>query len=819
MTRFRLYLIILLSFSALTLAGCESEDEKAERYYQSGLTLLEQGDKERAIIELRNVFDHDGFHKEARLLYAGLALELGRTQEAYGQYLRLIEQYPDTIEARVALTEMAIVSNSWDEVKRHGEAAVALAPDRPDVQAISISMQYRQAALAQDAVSRRDIAAAAASVLEKTRRANMPDNAALVRVVIDNFMQSEEPGQALTAVDSALERAPLAEDLNLLKVHLLAETEDIEGTGTHLQNMVEMFPENAQVKQALIGWYLSQGDVAGAEAFLRAQAGDDTAPTEGHVPVIQLLQATQGPEAARAELERLRAANEGTENGRFYAGMIASMDFQTGDRDKAIADMRAAVDASDQSPEKIRLQVMLAQMLLGTGAQEDANALIDTVLENDASNVPALRMRAARLIDEDKPGEAIGALRAALDQNPRDADTLTLMAQAHERDGDTDLVGERLALAMDASDNAVPEVLRYAKFLIGQNRQQVAVTVLEDARRRTPGNIQLIGALANLHLQTGDWQQARVVVQELSRMNTPQALQAATELEARILQGENRTEESLTLLQEQLGDQTDTSATQKIRAIGLIVQTQIRGGKTDAARTTLDEALADSPDSPDLRMLSATLHAISQEFDQAEAIYRALMEEFPQSELPVRLLVNLLSGSGRPEDARATLDKALEIRPDQPNLMWMQASFLERAGDIDGAIAVYEKLYDANSNSLVAANNLASLITTHRDDPDSLTRAANIVRRMRGTRVPAFQDTYGWIAYRRDNFDEALEYLEPAAKAMTEDVLVQYHLGMTYAALGRNAEAKAQLEKTLEMAGDSPLPQLDRARETLAGLD
>lgn len=819
MTRFRLFLIMLLSCSVLTLAGCESDEDKAERYYQSALTLLEQGDKERAVIELRNVFDYDGFHKQARLLYADLVLDLGRPQEAYGQYLRLVEQYPETLDARLTLARMAMAQNNWPEVERHGAAALELAPDQPEVKAVDISLKYRQAALDRDAAIQAEVAAQAEALLEEIRASGAHDNDGLVRVIIDNYIQSEQPGKALGAVNAALERAPMAEDLNLLKAQLLAKAGDIEGTGAHLQKMVEMFPENTEVKQALIRWYLSQKDVDGAETFLRAQAGADDGPTEGHVTVVQLLQGAKGPEAAQAELLRLQEANESTENGRFYAGMLASMTFQNGKRDEAIADIRAILDASEEGTQKIRLQVMLAQMLLETGATSDAYALVDTILGADAGNVFALRMQAARLIDEDNSGAAIVALRAALDQNPRDADTLTLMAQAHERDGDTDLVGERLALAMEASGNATPEVLRYAKFLIGQNRQQVAVTVLEDARRRTPGNIQLIGVLANLHLQTGNWQQARTVAQDLRNINTPQALQAATELEARILQGQNRTEESLALLQEQLGDQTGASASQKIRAIGMIAQTQIRSGKINAARTTLDEALADTPDTPDLRMLSATLHAISQEFDQAEAIYRDLIEQFPESELPVRLLVNLLSSLGRPDEARATLGKALETQPDQPNLMWMQASFLERAGDIDGAIAVYERLYDTNSNNLVAANNLASLITTHRDDPDSLARAANIVRRMRNTKVPAFQDTYGWIAYRRDNFDEALEYLEPAAAALAEDILAQYHLGMTYAALGRTADAKAQLEKALELGGDSPLPQLERARETLADLE
>ena len=42
---------------------------------------------------------------------------------------------------------------------------------------------------------------------------------------------------------------------------------------------------------------------------------------------------------------------------------------------------------------------------------------------------------------------------------------------------------------------------------------------------------------------------------------------------------------------------------------------------------------------------------------------------------------------------------------------------------------------------------------------------------------------------------------------------------MTYVALNQTDDAKAQLEKTLEIAGDSPLVQFEQAREALAGLE
>jgi tetratricopeptide (TPR) repeat protein len=149
----------------------------------------------------------------------------------------------------------------------------------------------------------------------------------------------------------------------------------------------------------------------------------------------------------------------------------------------------------------------------------------------------------------------------------------------------------------------------------------------------------------------------------------------------------------------------------------------------------------------------------------------------------------------------------------------MKATELEQANDIDGAIAVYEQLYAEDTSNMIIANNLSSLITAHRSDPESLERAFAIARRLRGIDVPAFQDTYGWIEYRRGNYEEALANLEPAAKGLPQDPLVQYHLGMTYLALDRKEDARKQLELALEIAGDSPLPQFAEARKQLETLD
>jgi len=148
------------TFLALITAGslsfCDNAEERADRHFQSGLELLEEGDVDRALVEFRNVFKLDGQHREARLQYAEAERARGNLRESYGQYLRLIEQYPDSLEGQRALAELALESNNWDEARKYGGAAAELAPDDRLVQAINTTLAYRDAIAANDATAQRE---------------------------------------------------------------------------------------------------------------------------------------------------------------------------------------------------------------------------------------------------------------------------------------------------------------------------------------------------------------------------------------------------------------------------------------------------------------------------------------------------------------------------------------------------------------------------------------------------------------------------------------------------------------------------------------
>jgi Flp pilus assembly protein TadD len=442
----------------------------------------------------------------------------------------------------LTLAGIAIDINNWDEARRHGQAAIALVPDDPKARTISAALTYHDGTLNDDAAALDQAAAAARSLLDAN-----PEDEIARRVVIDSLIRSATPMDAMPETDHALQRNPTSYPYHTARLWLLTQDQDLAGVGAQLERMVALFPDDAELTQSLIGWYLAQDDLAGAEAYLRELAGNITGPTDGHVVVVQFLQGTQGSAAANQELDCLTAANAGTPNADVYRPLSAAVQFEEGETEAAIATFIDILAEAAPSGQTSRIRNTFAHLLIANGDQAAARAEVEVVLLSDHSNVDALKLRAAWLIAEDRADQAILDLRTALGQQPRDAEVLTLMAQAHEREGNRALAGERLALAADIANSSPTEAIRYANFLLTDGRA-AARSVLTDARTANPYNIDVLTVLARILPGKGAWIEAQNIANTLRGIETPVALEAATSLQAALLLGPNRIGDSLAFL-------------------------------------------------------------------------------------------------------------------------------------------------------------------------------------------------------------------------------------------------------------------------------
>lgn len=792
----------------LALAACQSSEERAEGHYQSALALIAEGDVDRAMVELRNVFDLNGSHLEARTLFADTLLEQGRSQDAYGQYLRLAEQYPDDLNARLNLTRIATESRNWDEVRRHGAVAMELAPDLPEVQVIAVTIDYA-AALEDGGAEDIDAVLERAAALVETQ----PDALQLRRILVDGALRDNDLDAALAQIEEALAQGAGERSLYDTRISLLAQMGRTEELEDNLREMVALFPEDATIVSNLIRFFISRDEIDKAETFLRERI-EGTTGTEATTKTIDLvlfLLSQRSGEAAVAELDRAIAESDDPDA---YRSLRARLLFDRNRRDEAIAEMEDLLDGAEENLATNENRVILARMLDTTGNLVGAQRLVAQVLEADSTQVAALKLDAGWKIAADESDAAISLLRTALDQAPQDVEALTLMAEAHLRNGNRDLARDMLSLAVQASNSSAEEARRYAALLIEDERFLLAEEVLIDALRLAPRNLALLVDLGSVYIRMEDWARTAQVEDQLRRFGTSDADRAADGIQAARLSSEGRTEETIAFL-EQLASENDGDVAAQVA----VVRARLANNDTAGALAYAEQAQTEAPEDVAVALIYAATLSAAGMAEEAEAQYRTILERNDRIENVWIGLIRSLYSQGEIERAEEALAEGRDAMPEALNLLWAQASFLERSGDTDGALSIYEALYERAPNSMIVANNYASLLSTVRDDAESLERAYAVARRLRNASQAPFRDTYGWIAYRRGDYEAALRHLEPAATGLPNNAMVQYHLGETYLALGREDDALRQFETALSLAGeDETRPQFERARAHIADL-
>lgn len=785
----------------LALVACDNAEERAASHYAKGVELAAAGEIEKAIIEFRNSLRLDQNAVAPRLEFARLLLDQGRLEQAAGHFQRLSELDPENSEVRVSLARIMLIGNNPTEALRHVNAVLQQAPDDIEARALKATYLYREdehktaLALAQEVV------------------ADVPGHAIASMVIANVHMGAERYQQALVALDPAIAATPTDLGLHLGKLQALQAADDQPAIGAHLKAMTDSFPENVEVARWLAEWHVSQNDTDQAEAVLRSLASRLPDNPDHGLAIVGLLQRQSGPDAARAELERLVASGA---HRVIYERAYADFEMRTGNRDGATQRLQGLLETELTDEETADVKVELANILHAQGDLAGAVALAEEVLSRNRMNVGALKIRAVQAMEDDRLEAAIADLRIALDNNSEDPTVLTLMAMAHERNGARGLAQEQLSRAMQVSGGRAEEALRYADFLVRDERLDIAESVLLESLSRQGEDAGVLVALARIRLSKEEWLLAEEVADQLEvlgRAGDERATQVAAEVRAASFTGQQKFDSSIGILREmwdQAGEQTTAMET--------LTSTYIQTGRAEEAAAFLDEVLASEKTNIRAMLLRGAVHAFQGEVDQAEAMYRAVMEAHPTRENGYGALANLLTSVGRLEEADAVIQAGIEKAQNTVGLLLARAARLEREGAFEDAIRIYEQLYASDKLSDVLANNLASLLAEHRDDQESLERAGELAKRLRSAREPAFQDTYGWVLYRLGEYERALEPLTKAATLLPDNALVQYHLGMAYAKLGQRTRALEALTRALDLAGDSETPQFVEARRVIGEL-
>ena len=778
------------------VAGCDSAEERAAEHFEQAMALLDEGKTVKASLELRNTLKLNAKHARAHL-------ELGKLREADGNYSAALSHYAQVTgldeslwEGHLRYGRIMLAANNLEEALSASNTAFQLRPRDVDVLLLKATTAFR--------LDNRETADATLATAQEIAPGN-PEGwllkAALFRADGDN-------AGALDAIEQGFAANPDHLGLGLSRISLLAQMERVDEATAALTDLVARHPDNTGLREVLVRRQVQTGDMAAAEANLRKLAEQNPEETVRALDVVRFLLRVKGREAGMEELARLIETQPDAEAAWPYIAAKVSLLQRTGDAAGAEALLRETATRLGNSSEGNEARIMLARYELGAGERDKARAIISDILTSDPKNAGALILRARMEIDDQSYDAAINDLRTATAEAPDNVEALQLLAVAHRRNGNRQLAAERLADAVEISKQAPGPVLDYAKHLIREDKADFAESLIEDALQRRPNERQLLEALASLRLRRQDWVGAEEIAQRLESLGTQGDLD--NRIRSAVAAGRGEFDTSLDLLSAAIADKPERNLT-------ALVTANLRAGKQAEAETLISRALEEDPSNPAALRLDGAMSVAKGDRQAAEAAFRKAIAAAPDQPQSYAAMARLMGMENRLGEAETVLREGVD-RTGNAGLRMTLAVLLERSGRIEDAIAQYREVYRRRPDFDVAANNLASLLIDSDPSPEELEEAFLAAKRLRGSDVPQYQDTYGWLLHLRGESGKALTVLEKAAEGLPEHPLVQYHLGAVLAALGEAERARAVLERALELAGDRPRPPVDRARTLLADL-
>ncbi|WP_306145410.1 tetratricopeptide repeat protein [Roseibium sp. MMSF_3412] len=788
-------------FGLIFLVGCSSSEERAENHYKRGLELVEEGELTKASLEFRNALKLKSDHVDALFAFGEIQEQQGEIQSAFRIYNSVAEQSEGHVPARLKLVYMLLAANQAEHARKFLDEALAIAADAPEVVVAKATLELRSGnpdeaeRLANEAIKQNADLEDAYIVLASAR------------------LLSDDPAGAVAILEKAPESGLDNVGLQVLKISALDSLGDDVKIEAQMAEMVKRFPDKPQFGIAWAQWYMSKDRPADAERVMRQLAKDKQDDDAAQMRLVSFVLSQKGQDAARNELETLiEARKEGGGDPHPLQAALTQLNFSTGNEQQAIDYMQSVLAEATGTEEKTRARLLLAAMLFETGEIEQSEAYVSETLDVDSKNVEALRLRAAiKLSNSDNAGAADDIL-VALNEAPNDARLRLLLAEAHERNGSSILAEEEFAKAFALDNQSATAGLPMVRYLFRHGKAEQAERILEAIREQDPTNHEVLSLLAQQKLAKRDFVGAQQIAELLRNSDNQNNARFADKITAAALGGQQKHEENLDFLEESMA-----SSKENQELLPELVRAYVRSGQQEKALERLQSELESAPDNVQARLLLGAVHMSNGERDKAEEAFKLAAADNSDASGDTALAQFYLASS-QPQKAEEAILAGLEKDEASTALQLMLTTVLQRMERFDEAIAVYEKMFEADPSSTIVANDLASLLSERRGDEASLERALEIAQRFRTSEVPQYKDTLGWIYYLKNDYSSALPLLRASAEGLSNMGLAQYHYGMTLAALDQTQDAIDVLERALVLKTLMTEEDQELARQTLERL-
>jgi cellulose synthase operon protein C len=782
------------ALAVLSLAACDSPDERAQTYYEQGMNLLAKKDPSRASIEMKNALQLRGDFVPALRALAQIEEDAQNWPAVAAILRRLAPIEPRDIDIRLRLARLSLLRGALLEAREWVDAAVAIDQQSASAHALRALIMLKD-----------NVEGEAVKEAQHAIELNA-DNLEATMVLAAARLAHDDANGALRILD----RIPTSgrKDLGfaLFRIKVYEQQGNFLEAQQRLEHLVELNPREPSLRAQLLQFYLAHGHPQEAEQLLRSIEAANPGNTKAGLDVVRLISVIKGPSAARQELlTRIAAGGDVFD----YQMALADLERANGNITDGIQRIESLIRNLKDAERILTARYLLAQMYIENKNLDAAEPMVADIFRDDPRKTNAFRLRASIRLEQGRLEEAVADLRQALSDQPHSAELQSLLAVAYERSGSIDLAERQLADAMRASDFAPSYGLNYVGLLQRRGDNALAEDVLNELVRRHPTDISILSSLAQARLARQDWAAARETAEAIGRLGGQRAV--ADQILAAVLDGQKRYADSIALLENAAA--ASPGAPQLMFSL---VRSYVLAGQAAKAESYVDYLLGKDPANAEALVLKGLLRATGKT-DDAIKSFKAAIEAQPKDAIGYRALAEFYADRKQYDEALSILRAGLLVQPASMPLRLAEAGILELKGNFEDAIAQYEALLREQPGALVVANNLASLLSEHRGDKASLERALSLAKSLAKSQVPQFKDTLGWISHLHGDTPTAISLLEEAVTDLPKDPTVRYHLAMTYISAGQSEKAKAELRKASELLPPGGGALADKIRAALRG--
>jgi tetratricopeptide (TPR) repeat protein len=768
--------LVLLAVGILFLVACNSAQQTADQHLEKGRKLYEQGDYEKALVELKSSSQHD--QRGDAYYYMALLDEKNHSYKAMRQNLRrALELDPGLIEARLKLGAVEALFNDFDKAMEQAEAVLVAHPNNLQAQILKATIYFRQ--------GNEDQGLQMLSVVE----AIDPENLDVLSLKVGYYIKRNEVDKALPLIAVGLKRNPASTPLRFSRIKINAERNNSAAMIEDYKELVKNYPDSDEYQLKLAAVYSMLDKLKDAEDLLRGMIDKAPDKIEPKLVLLEFLNAKY-KDRVQGEFDQWVAENK---LSAYDLLVLAQWLLPNNYQDSAAKALQLVVEKERDNPLGLVAQILLGEVALGKKQYAEAETTVDRVLKANSDFVEASLLKARLLLAQNRVDEAIELLGRTSWSRNDSGEAFLLLGQAYLAKNDTKQALANFKKALEVNPANMGAFFPVYDAYMQANQRELARMQLEKALKIRPNQEFLLGAKAALDIEEKNWDDAESTVQRLAMFSKNKA--APFYFQANILQGKGQYADAIVIYEKMLEERPDD-----LKSMVNLARAYDGLKAREKAIDFLEKHHHKYPENLTVVGVLDELYFANHDLVKAKQL---ITDQLVRSPSAISLYLELARIEAvlrkSPDAAKEIYSKGLLANPEDLRLELALAGWYQQTADMEHAIKTYEQLLEKHPESEIAINNLAQLLLDS-PNPENVKKGFALAEKFKDSDKPIFQDTYAWGLIKIGQPNSGLKLLDSLIVKEPKLAELRYHAAVAHYNNDNKATAITELKQAINLS-------------------